>query len=215
VTDNHAAQSVLGLLTPDERLAFSQRMHGDPSVRAEVTFWQEHFARLGLSLQPMAPDDAVFGRIEERLFGKPDRFSMAQSIRLAIGAGLFALCGWMLWQSVMPAVYGRSNDLRGVLTSSDGAVSLNVAYDPDSSTLFTQRVSGGPRSGESWHVWLAGGDDPPVGLGPLPFTQQARIVVPLEDAARARSAIILISAEGLADVVTAPGRVVASGAWVD
>ncbi|SFD87750.1 hypothetical protein [Roseivivax sediminis] len=68
-----AAEAALGLLGPDERASVSRKLSSDPAMRADHTFWTEHFARMLSGIEEVPPRPGVKAGLEERLFGAPDR----------------------------------------------------------------------------------------------------------------------------------------------
>lgn len=62
-----AGEYVLGTLSPEDRREFERALPGDAALRADVRFWETHFATLGLRLAPVAPRSRVWLDIAHRL----------------------------------------------------------------------------------------------------------------------------------------------------
>ena len=61
------AEFVLGVLEPDERLAFEAELMRDAGLREEVGRWQDRLLALADDVAPVVPSDAVWRRIEAGL----------------------------------------------------------------------------------------------------------------------------------------------------
>ena len=69
--DRLAREYVLGTLTGGARRRFERVLSQAPAAGRAVAAWQERFTVLSTSLPPMAPRNAVWQGLEQRLFAPP------------------------------------------------------------------------------------------------------------------------------------------------
>jgi len=69
LADRLAAAYVLGTLEGAARRRFESLLPAHPALREAVTQWQLRLAPLSTSVPPVTPPDAVWARIETRVFG--------------------------------------------------------------------------------------------------------------------------------------------------
>jgi anti-sigma-K factor RskA len=108
---NAAADYVLGLMEPLERIAFERELAGDPELAAEVEADRDRLHELDLTAHPEPFDDALWQRIEGAL--EPRRVSppVQAAQRVARPA---APRGRGFWQSLL---LWRAGTAAGVLAS--------------------------------------------------------------------------------------------------
>ena len=207
-----AAEFVLGVLSPEDRLAFSGRMMLDPALRAKATFWSEHFAYFGAQATPVTPPDGVFEDISTVLFGPRDpAAATAQWTRRAAGAVLIGACGWTLAAPHVVRDNPRDNDLLATLRTENGRIVANAAFDPDTSRIYVQRVLGAAAQQGNYQIWLIADGGAPVSLGMLPDTDQVRFRIARAQRGLMVRSVLAISqeAEGSDARIAPKGPVVA------
>ena len=191
-----SAEFVLGLLSPEERLAFSGQMISDAALRAEVTFWSEHFAAFGGQAAPVDPPADVFRSVSEDLFGPTQPAATAlQWARRVAGVLLIVACGWTLGAPFLTPENPRDNDLRAVLRNANGGVIAHAVFDPDTARIYVQRVLGAAALDRTYEIWLIADGDVPVSLGALPDQDQIRFKVAKDQRSLMARTVIALSQE--------------------
>lgn len=66
-----AAEYALGTLRGLARARFEKLLHGDATLREEVTFWHERFSDFARRLKPVAPRDVVWTALERTIAQSP------------------------------------------------------------------------------------------------------------------------------------------------
>lgn len=179
-----AASHALGTLRGAARRRFETLAREQPSVRAAALVWQGRLAGMA-ELQPsVAPDPAVWLRIQNLVEGEQQRSRMARQREAPPPAGVKG--GWLrslaLWRgaaaagalaTVLAVVVGVQLEQRlrqapvvqyvAVLSDDQSAPSMLVTFDPKNRQLVLQRV-GDYREGEdkSLQLWAL----PPGGAAP-------------------------------------------------
>lgn len=188
-----AGEYALGLLSPDDALAFEARLASDPALRALYADWVEDLAHLADRIDPVAPPPQAFGAIEARLFGQQQQTRRGAGKGMGWLAALFGglaatalVVGLIIGVGLMPRgpEYPKDPAYVAELVAEDRSLILFAAYDAGSGTLFVERERGDPAQGRDLELWLVAGSDAPVSLGVLP--QDRATVIDVPDALRSR-----------------------------
>ncbi len=176
-----AGEYALGLLPPDEAVAFEDRLSSDPELRALYASWAEDFASLTDGIAPVAPPRQVANRIEAQLFPET-RQPLWQRLGLyGLGGVVAALVLYVVtnagWLQLGPEPQ-LAPELTATLASEDGALRVTAAYDAETGQLFVDRALGAPATGRDLELWLIAGEAAPVSLGVLPAARTARVTLP-------------------------------------
>lgn len=92
LADRLAAEHVLGTLRGPARRRFDALLPAHPVLRRAVAAWQARLAPLAAAVTPVVPSEAVWARVQERLFGAAGTASDAVALPWWRRVGL--------WQSV-------------------------------------------------------------------------------------------------------------------
>jgi anti-sigma-K factor RskA len=95
LADRLAAEHVLGTLRGPARRRFDALLPAHPVLRQAVAAWQARLVPLAAAVAPVAPSEAVWARVQQRLFGAaavtPDAAAPTWWRRLALWQGVAAL----------------------------------------------------------------------------------------------------------------------------
>jgi anti-sigma-K factor RskA len=208
-----AGEYVLRLLPPEEAAVCAAREATDPGFAAQVATWRADLERLDGAFAEAAPPAGLERRIEARLFGREPsglaRLWRSVGLWRAVAAAAVLAA---LWVGVL-APPAPQPTLVSALAPVNSDVELLAVYEPRQAVLSLNRTSGAPAAGRSFELWLIEGGQPPVSLGVLPETVEARVPVPEALAARlGPGAQLAVSDEQAGGSTTGvPGEVVALG----
>jgi anti-sigma-K factor RskA len=199
-----AGEYALGLLPPDEAVAFEARLASDPALRALYADWVEDLARLTDRIDPVAPPPQVWTATQERLFGPRTTFIPgAGRVRGWLGTLMGGLAATVL---VLGLIVGADLMQRGPaspadptyvaeLVAEDRSLIVFAAYDAQQGTLFVERKRGAPAQDRALELWLIAGSDAPVSLGVLPEARAGVIDIPEPLRPRLDGAALAVSDE--------------------
>ncbi len=199
-----AGEYALGLLPPDEAVAFEARLASDPQLRAVYADWAEDLAHLTDSIDPVAPPPQVWAGAEARLFGTRRKFRVGAGGRsgwlATLMGGLAAtvlVLGLIVGADLMPRDPASPTDPAYVaeLVAEDRSLIVFAAYDARDGTLFVERERGDPAQDRAFELWLIAGTDAPVSLGVLPQDRAAVIQIPEALRPRLDGAALAVSDE--------------------
>lgn len=174
LSDQLAAEYVLGGLQGKARRRFERLLAAHPALRQAVVGWEHRLNRLAVGGPSATPPPSVWSGIERRLFSPPPRRSWWDHLPLWRGLALAGILAAVLVsapkltppQAEIPfaAIRGKQQEvLWTVALAEDGRLHVNnlraMAMPPD------QRC----------FLWLKMGTTSPVMLGVLPDDGSARI----------------------------------------
>lgn len=81
-----SGEYVLGLLQGDALANFTKRLEQEPTLRAEVAFWENQFAQFSVQLKSERPSAKGWAKIEQRLLGKASQPSSKSWLGWLTGA---------------------------------------------------------------------------------------------------------------------------------
>jgi anti-sigma-K factor RskA len=233
-----AAEHALGLLD-GEALAEAERlMAADPDFRRSVGAWTGHLAPLLDEIEPKAPPEAAWGRLEARLgaLAEPPRRTADNVVALrrrivlwrrcaAAATALAASLAFFLIlrpgqapAPVAPPAAAPAPPLVATLEASDSPVRLVATYEPASRSLVVVAAAGLSRApGHSHQLWLipAGGAPRPLGIV-VPGTPLRLAVAAPDASALSPAATLAVSVEPTGGSPTGlpTGPVIAAGKLV-
>ena len=222
-----AAEYVLHLMPSADRKDFEATIAWDPEVRAEVVFWNEHFAALADEVVPVTPPATLKRTIQAELFADiGNTSSLTSKLRLwrtaAIGmAAVAAAAAFMAFLPMFTTPGGGPGTQIGGgaihtadIAAQDASLRVIAVYQADTGELKLNRTAGAAPSQRDLELWAIIGDDAPVSLGVLPAGQQVVISVPEKLRGDFQMATLAISEEPVGGSPTgAPtGAVLAAGA---
>ncbi|MFZ3581092.1 anti-sigma factor [Loktanella sp. DJP18] len=223
------AEYVLGLLSPDEVVAYEDVLGVDPDLRAEYAFQADRMVALTDDIAPVTPPAQVLSRIRAIIFheagtaGTSSRGrSWLQRLGLlpAMAGGLVAALA-VLW--VVTTVIPPSGDpgpgptYVAQIAAADESLVVQASYDAAAGNLVVDRAVGEARPGRALELWLIVGDNPPVSLGLLPQDRTGAVAVSPDLAQSLAGGTLAISDEPPGGSTTgAPtGDVLAVGQVID
>ena len=226
-----AAERALGLLTGADRTDAVALERGDSAFAADVARWRGRLAPLLDEIEPVAPPDALWGRIERATGEGADMTNVVQlrrkMLRWRAGAGamtaIAASLGFVLLQqprSVPTPVVVQQPPLSTPMVAmlGDGGKSMKVvaSWDPTARQLVLAVAGEMPADPAHAHqLWVIPADGKPRSLGTMPASKQMhmRLADALADLLQ-QGATIAISVEppGGSPTGQPTGPVVASGA---
>lgn len=223
------AEYVLGLLSPDEVVAYEDVLSVDPDLRAEYAFQADRMVALTDDIAPVTPPPHVLSRIKATIFHEAETEgrtaggrSWLQRLGLlpAMAGGLVAALA-VLWV-VTTAIPPTDDPTEGAtyvaqITAADESLVVQARYDAAAGNLAVNRTVGDARPGRVLELWLIVGDNPPVSLGLLPEDRTGTVTVNPDLALSLAGGTLAISDEPPGGSTTgAPtGDVLAVGQIVD
>lgn len=217
-----AAEYVLGVLSREERSAFSKRLEQDSNLRDRVRFWNEQLAPMANEVDPVTPPPGTYVAIEGRLFpAAQPAAGWWSSLRLWRGLAIVSMAALVVAGLVLFSVTGQQNpDGRtyvAQIAGDAGAVQLVAYIDTDKGSLTLSRTEGTPVQGRDFELWLIEDGNDPVSLGVLPVDRVATLAVPDTYRTRLSGAVLAISDEPLGGSPTGQptGAVLATGTVVE
>lgn len=195
-TDLLVGEYVLGSLERDERAKLEEIAGREPTVAAAVMVWERRLAPLHELIVPVAPPEAIWPVIAQRLGAeRQDRRprdpgflevvqELARSYRadtamrlvqrmrrwrtaaVLFGALAAAVCAY-LGAELLRSKASPPVPLFAVLRSEAFAPPFIVALDLEKRTLQARSVPGNTADDRTYAFWLLRGQEPPVALGNL------------------------------------------------
>lgn len=194
-----AAEYALGLLSPDEVVAFEARMRDEASLFAMVTAWQSEFAALAeAEVDPVAPPRALQSRIEATLFDddRPKTWSplaIWRGLAIAGFASSAALAAFLIFTPA-PSVEPQPAFV-AQMAAVTGESEFIALYDPGAGILRVQQAAGVAEANRAQEVWLIVGDAAPVSLGLMAADGVTSIPVSVDLQATMTQAVLAVSDE--------------------
>ncbi len=188
--DIAAAEYVLGLLSPEDRLAFEKRLNNEPDLQKTLAFWEIHFAVLNDEIDEVRPPAGLFEKVERRLFdGADDQKADSFLVWLWRNVGVWRAIAAL---AVIAIVFVSAQNLTvvqprddsgssvtyiGQLTSADAPYKVATLFEPSSGILKLNREEGVIKSGRSLELWLIEDGQAPVSLGLLPAAAKGELTI--------------------------------------
>lgn len=215
--DLFAAELVLGLASAEDVSMARRLMATDQSFADRMVFWQERFAAMTDSIDPVAPRAGLKKKMLARVFPAA-KTPLFQRVWLWQGTSIAALlfAGYLGVQlleintrpgGVEPTV------LAAQLTSDTSPLRVLAVVEPIEHEIALRRVAGTPAPGRAQELWAILPGQAPVSLGVLPDAETVRILVPEALRSQAAEMTLAISDEPVGGSPTgAPtGEVLAAG----
>ncbi|MCQ1569168.1 anti-sigma factor [Neorhizobium galegae] len=217
-----AGEYVLGVLSLEARRVVEQRIANDRAFARIVERWQADLASFNDDYEDVAPNPAIFGRIETRLFGparvaRPSWGLWNSALfwrRLSFATTAVAVAAVVYASGVIRGPQG-SAPLVAELSSTDSQINLLASYDAGNGRLRIVPVAAGGREEKSLELWLVPGSGNPRSLGVFEPDQAGELVIPADLRRNlTEGATLAVSLEpfGGSPTGVATGPVVASGA---
>jgi len=219
--DLFAAELVLGLASADDVSTARRRMATEQSFAEKMIFWQERFAAMTDSIEPVKPRAKVKKQMLARAFPTP-RTPFFQRVWLWQGTSVAALLvagflGVQLLEINTRPDSGQPIVLAAQLTSDNSALRVLAVVEPIKHEIALRRVAGVPAPDRALELWAILPDQAPVSLGVLPDQETVRVLVPEALRSQAANITLAISDEPVGGSPTgAPtGDVLAAGAMTE
>jgi anti-sigma-K factor RskA len=227
-----AAEHALGVLSARERADAENRMARDPVFAADVEAWRARLAPMLDSIEPVAPPESLWARIE-RLLPANDNGALMNRVRFwrnsamggfglaaaGIAAALVVLAQPPQVVTKVQTVQPSGSLLNASLTSTSGRAQplFVAAYDPDRKALIiTSLLPQDAHPAKVQELWLIAGKENPKPLGFLEPGKAKLIPLPQDMAGRVAEGVTLaVSIEepgGSTDPNGPQGPVVGAGA---
>lgn len=193
-----AAEYVLGLMTPQEKMEFEARLDQEQSIRDEHNYWAERLVDLTDSLAPLVPSEQVKLGLEARLFSQIEQdqkyswFNNIFSGRLFGGVAASCIIALGIWLVVPPSF---SPNYRAELVAQDQNLVVSALYDAKNRQLQIKSSVGRAKPGHDYELWAIVGDDAPVSLGVLVTDGTQMLQIPEHLASVLSGAVLAISDE--------------------
>lgn len=191
--DQLAAEYALGVLDEGERVRAAQLAAGDPAFAGLIANWDERLAPLLDEILAVAPDAALWDRINEALDAAGDRpvnvvqlsrrltrwrtYSAAMS---AIAAALLLVIAVDPFGSRVPEVQPKQQRqpmLIANVAAEDSSAAFTVAFDPADRTLLVSPAVATPAPGHDHQLWLIPASGTPRSLGLVASLSPHRLTV--------------------------------------
>ncbi|MDR6820825.1 anti-sigma-K factor RskA [Neorhizobium sp. 2083] len=214
-----AGEYVLGVLSLEARRQVEARVASDRTFAAIVDKWQLDLESLNDDYEEVAPGVDVFGKIEQRLFGRaessyPTLWNSAGFWRwLSVGMSLIAIAALVYASGIMGPSTG-STPLLAELSAPGNAVNMLATYDPAGGRMRIVPVAAGKRDEKSLELWLVPSRGSPLSLGVFPAGTSGELVIPpelREDLAEGATLAVTLEPFGGSPTGRATGPIVASG----
>jgi anti-sigma-K factor RskA len=220
-----AAEYVLGVLSSAERRSFEERLGREPSLMAEIEFWEERLSGLASGVRPVSPPPRIWTNIEQATAPPPEpdaapvRESLWNSLSFwrpfAIGCTFATLAsvGALTFFLVQPKPIPREPML-ATLGTNNGQPGFVAAVNAQGNNLVIVPASLLTSGQRSMELWLIPAGDRPHSLGLIDPNRPVTINVPPELQARLTTdAALAVSLEPLGGSPTGEptGPVLANG----
>ena len=217
-----AAEYVLGVLSAEERRAVERRIVRDAVFAREVAFWEERLGGLANEIQPIAPPENGWARIEAALDGtktsREERGGIWQSLSfwrgLAIGTSALAAASLaaLIFVTRLPDATGP---LIAQIASESGQPSFYAAVNQSGTniTILPTALLTGEEQ-RAFELWLIPAGEKPHSLGLIDPSKPVKVTIPpdLKDRVDAQS-VLAVSLEppGGSPTGQPTGPVIANG----
>ena len=197
-----AGEYSLGLLTGAARRRFERLLMQIPELRAELTFWEEHFAAWNLKLAPVEPPAYLWWRIQGRV--RAESRPKGAVLRNTFWRS------WAVAATVLLAIVVVTHSLQtriepkpaefALVSDKQGQPLWVISVHPEANRIDMKAVGDNtPPAGKSYELWMLPGSGNPVPMGLMNPTGQASETVSPELLAK------LTSAKGIAISVEPQG----------
>jgi anti-sigma-K factor RskA len=222
-----AAEYVLGVLTREEAGAVARAAHTDPSLAAEIGWWEANLARIADELSPVTPPAHAWRGIQAGIRGragkpaaapKPTLWTNAAFWRgLSFGSlGLAAAAGIALFIALSrpePTI-SLPERLVAALARAEGGASFVATYDPDRKQIVIVPAIVAKDPMRVPELWLVTRDKRVISLGVVDAEQPRAVVIPphlIEQTSPGASLVITLEPPGGAPGGVATGPAIAKG----
>lgn len=185
-----AGEYVLGTLDAADKAAFERALTGDAELRAELRFWEQRFAGLGLRLKAAAPRPMVWLDLQQRLKrsnttslrpAAPGRLTTAWAL-LATAASVVLTVGLVVQLQKPPQIITEAVPVPvaavsyvALLEIPQTSMKWSVSVTPQRKQIVLRATGEAPvvakdRDAELWLITDAG----PVSMGLLPKSGEIR-----------------------------------------
>lgn len=188
-----AAEYVLGSLPLPERIEAERLMRGDADFAALVADWQARLSALDDSYVPVPPPADLLGRIEARLFPRPEPQAGPRRWLAILGGLAVAATALFLALAYLP-VGGPEPVPVATLTGEGQPLVVAALYDADDGRLTLRRTAGPPAAtGQDYEMWVIPEGAAPISVGVL---RDDDLQVPLADLPAGTTLAITLEQEG-------------------
>lgn len=181
-----SGEYVLGVLSEEDRRRVEARIATDSKFAMQVRRWQTNLADFNDGYQDTRPPQALYGRIEKRLFGEGESVQSGvwQSLwgslavwRMLTAAALVISVGFAVADRIRLPWATSSAPLVAELTGMDSPISLIATYDFASGRLSVTPAALKQEQPKSLELWLIEDGKPPASLGVLPEDGRGDILI--------------------------------------
>ncbi|GAB3035618.1 anti-sigma factor [Bowmanella dokdonensis] len=182
-----AAEYVLGTLRGGARRRYQQLIMSNQTIAETTWLWEQYLNGLGEQIPPVAPDDAVWQRIQERLgFVQAPSATPAEKVAsrkpvhwknsalLALAASILIA---VLWTNLRPDVTAPITHIAVVNDLQTNPLWLIEISDQQLRVMATDQLSAQP--GKDYELWIVPANgNAPISLGVLPKRGELKAAAP-------------------------------------
>ncbi|NTF44116.1 anti-sigma factor domain-containing protein [Rhizobium rhizogenes] len=180
-----AGEYVIGVLSVAGRQDVERRIVSDRGFARLVERWQQDLAAFNDDYQEATPSAAVFGKIEQRLFGAPtqNRVGLLDTVKfwrwVSIGMSLVALVAVIYGSGVLQPGR-RSVAFVAELSAPKSAVNLLASFDASTGRVRLVPIATGQPQEKSMQLWLVPGSGNPQSLGVFQPDGKGELLIPAD-----------------------------------
>ena len=202
-----AAELALGLLDSQDDRAAAGEIQSEPGFEARVARWRSRFDQLYDEIPAGIPSEAVWPRLETRLFGvapgevvvlkrKAARWRAYAAAVTALAASVAVLALFDRPVPVAPERAAPQTMFAAAIKGASGPVTVTVAFDPRDGVMAITPVTLAAIAEQDHQLWLVPDSGAPTALGLVSASAPSRMTIPAHLRSKiGRNAVLAISAE--------------------
>ena len=202
-----AAELTLGLLDSQDRRAATAGIVSDSQLNIRIAHWRSRLDQLYDEIPEVIPSEAVWRRLELRLFGALSREVVVLKRKTALWRGYAAAVTAVAASVAVFALFDRplpilpeqalpQSMFTAAIKGASGPVTATVAVDARDGIMAITPVTLAAIAGRDHQLWLVPGSGPPTALGLVSASASSRMTIPANlRTAIGRNAVLAISDE--------------------